>query len=76
MLFFYINLYTTKVNIVLKGIFFKSRGDQMTVGRCMRCKADREMKNEKVVVNKRGMKMAKGQCVKCGCNMCKILGKA
>lgn len=45
-------------------------------GRCMREKADREMKDVKEVTMKNGMKAAKGVCVKCGCKMYKILGKA
>ena len=42
----------------------------------MKEKADREMKDVKEVVMKNGMKAAKGVCVKCGCKMFKILGKA
>lgn len=45
-------------------------------GRCMKCKADREMKDVKEVVMKNGMKAAKGVCTKCGTKMFKILGKA
>ncbi|MFH1200322.1 MAG: DUF5679 domain-containing protein [Candidatus Micrarchaeota archaeon] len=45
-------------------------------GRCMKCKADREMKGVTEVVMKNGMKAAKGKCVKCGTSMFKILGKA
>lgn len=44
-------------------------------GRCMKCKDTREMKNVKVVTTKRGGFMAKGNCVKCDCGMCKILSK-
>ncbi len=47
----------------------------MVEGRCMRCKTQREMKDVKVVRTKRGGYMAKGKCVKCGTNMCKILSK-
>ena len=42
-------------------------------GRCMRCKTNREMKDFKVAPTARGTFMAKGQCVKCGTNMAKIL---
>ena len=45
-------------------------------GRCMRCKTTRKMKNAEVVKMKNGMKAAKGECVKCGCKMYRILGKA
>jgi hypothetical protein len=45
-------------------------------GRCMKCKADREMKDMKEVTMKNGMRAAKGICVKCGTKMFKILGKA
>jgi hypothetical protein len=45
-------------------------------GRCMKCKADREMKDMKEVTMKNGMRAAKGTCVKCGTKMFKILGKA
>lgn len=45
-------------------------------GRCMKCKAEREMKDVKEVVMKNGMKAAKGTCEKCGTKMFKILGKA
>lgn len=43
---------------------------------CVRCKAKRQFKSHKVNVSKTGMNMAKGECIKCGCKMCKILGKA
>ena len=42
-------------------------------GRCMRCKASREMKGIKMEKTKRGTFMAKGTCVKCGTKMAKIL---
>lgn len=42
-------------------------------GRCMRCKENREMKNLKLEKTKRGTYMARGNCVKCGTNMAKIL---
>ena len=43
---------------------------------CMKCRSKREMKNITEVINKRGMKMAKGTCPTCGTKMCRILGKA
>jgi hypothetical protein len=42
-------------------------------GRCMKCKQNREMKNLKLEKTKRGTYMAKGNCVKCGTKMAKIL---
>lgn len=48
----------------------------MVEGRCMRCKANREMKDVQEVVMKNGMKAAKGKCSVCDTNMYKILGKA
>ena len=45
------------------------------VGRCMKCKEQREMKDPKTVTMENGMNAAKGTCVKCGTNMYKILGK-
>jgi hypothetical protein len=42
-------------------------------GWCMKCKAKREMTNAKEVTMKNGRKAAKGQCIKCGTNMFKIL---
>lgn len=48
----------------------------MTEGYCVKCKKSVEMKDSKEVVNKRGMKMAKGKCPKCGTTVCRILGKA
>lgn len=50
--------------------------DTKVIGRCMRCKENREMKDIEEVVMKNGMKAAKGKCVVCDCNMYKILGKA
>ncbi len=44
---------------------------------CVKCKKkDVPMQNPEVVVNARGMKMAKGKCPVCGTTMCRILGKA
>lgn len=48
----------------------------MTEGRCMKCKKQVVMLEEKVVVNKRGMRMARGKCPDCGTTVCRILGKA
>ena len=47
----------------------------MVEGRCMRCKTQREMKNEKEVTMKNGMKAMSGVCVKCNTKMFKIIGK-
>jgi hypothetical protein len=52
-----------------------SKETKIYEGYCVKCKKKREMKNVKVVVSKSGMDMAKGECVKCDCKMCKILGK-
>lgn len=48
----------------------------MTEGYCVKCKKTVEIQGAKQVVNKRGMKMAKGKCAKCGTTVCRILGKA
>ena len=48
----------------------------MTEGYCVKCKGKTEMLEVKEVVNKRGMRMAKGKCPKCGTTVCRILGKA
>ena len=48
----------------------------MTEGYCVKCKKKVEMQNVEEVVNKRGMKMAKGKCPVCGTTVCRILGKA
>jgi hypothetical protein len=47
-----------------------------TTARCMKCKGPSEMKDEKEVTMKNGMKAMTGTCVKCGTKMFKILGKA
>ncbi|MEK6973662.1 MAG: DUF5679 domain-containing protein [Nanoarchaeota archaeon] len=47
----------------------------MVEGRCMRCKEQRQMKNEKEVVMKNGMKAMSGVCTNCGTKMFKIIGK-
>ena len=49
--------------------------DEPMTGRCMRCKASKEMKDVEESTMKNGGTMAKGICVDCGCKMCKILGK-
>lgn len=43
---------------------------------CVKCKAKRDMKDEKEVVMKNGRKALKGTCSTCGTGMYKILGKA
>lgn len=49
-------------------------GDKMEA-RCMRCKGPKEMTVKEINTMKNGGKMAKGECVDCGCTMCKILPK-
>ena len=44
-------------------------------GRCMRCRQNREMKDEKEVTMKNGMLAMSGICTVCGTKMFKILGK-
>ncbi len=46
----------------------------MVVGRCMKCKAQKEIQNPEIVQTARGGYMAKGTC-KCGCKMCAIISK-
>ena len=46
----------------------------MTQGYCVKCKAMREMKDVKMTTTKRGTKMAKGKCPKCGITVCRIGG--
>jgi len=45
------------------------------VGWCAKCKANKEMVNPIEEVNSRNMIMAKGQCITCKTNMCRIIGK-
>jgi hypothetical protein len=45
-------------------------------GRCMRWKEQKPMKNARMTITARGGMMAKGECSKCGCGMCRILSKA
>ena len=47
----------------------------MTEGYFVKCKTKREMLNVKEVLSKNNSRLAKGKCPKCGCNMCRILGK-
>ncbi len=55
--------------------FSENGGIKMVEGRCMRCKVQREMKDEKEVVMKNGMRAMSGLCTNCGTKMFKILGK-
>lgn len=52
------------------------RMNKMTEGRCMKCKAQVEIKNPKDEVMKNGMKAIKGECPKCGTKVFRIIGKA
>ncbi|MBI2670358.1 hypothetical protein HYX18_00025 [Candidatus Woesearchaeota archaeon] len=47
----------------------------MVDARCMRCRTQRQMKNEKEVVMKNGMRAMSGVCSNCGTKMFKIIGK-
>ena len=42
---------------------------------CMRCKTKREMVKTTETKTSKGVRMLKGECVKCQCKMCKMLGK-
>ena len=57
-------------------IILDKGGKIMAEGRCMKCRAQREIKDGKEVVTKNNMRMLKGKCPKCGTTVCKILGKA
>lgn len=46
-----------------------------TKGYCVKCKASKEMKDEKQVTMKNGRKAVKGKCPSCGTGMYRILGK-
>ena len=49
----------------------------MTIeGRCMKCKAQKPMKDAQMTITSRGGHMAKGKCSECGCGMCRIMSKA
>ena len=47
----------------------------METGYCVKCKAKREVINGKETKTKRGTKMLKGKCNKCGTTVCRMLGK-
>ena len=47
----------------------------MVKGRCMKCKAQKDMKSPKIVQTARGGYMAKGTCVDCGTKMSAIMSK-
>ena len=49
--------------------------EEKVIGRCMRCKTNREMKDVKVVEIKPGRPAAKGACTVCNTGMYKILSK-
>ena len=51
-------------------------GMLLVMGRCMKCRAQREITGGKETVTKNNMRMLKGKCPKCGTTVCKILGKA
>lgn len=50
--------------------------DEKIMGRCMRCKEQREMKDIEKVEIKPGTPAAKGKCSVCGAGMYKILPKS
>ena len=45
-------------------------------GYCMKCKAQREIKNPKQITMKNGRPATEGTCPVCGTKMTRILGKA
>lgn len=47
----------------------------MTEARCMKCKANRELKDAKIVQTKNGRSMLKGGCGTCGTICCKFVKK-
>ncbi len=47
----------------------------MVIGRCMGCKAQKEMSGPAINRTTRGGYMAKGKCKKCGTNMAAIMSK-
>lgn len=49
--------------------------DEKLEGRCMKCKAPKEMTDVEITTTKTGGKMAKGKCADCGCTVCKFLPK-
>jgi len=44
----------------------------MTTGYCMKCKAKREIKNQKSITMKNGRPATKGTCPTCGTKMYRI----
>ncbi len=48
----------------------------MAKGYCVKCKANKEMKDEQQVTLKNGRQAVKGKCPDCGTSMFRILGKA
>ncbi len=40
---------------------------------CVKCREKREIKDEKIVTNDKGRKMAKGKCAICGTNLTRFL---
>jgi hypothetical protein len=48
----------------------------MAEARCMKCKKQVSVKDEKEVVMKNGMKAISGLCCECGTKVFKILGKS
>ena len=44
-------------------------------GRCMKCKGQKEIKNEEATKMKNGMWAVKGECPDCGTKMFRIVGK-
>jgi DNA-directed RNA polymerase subunit RPC12/RpoP len=48
----------------------------MAEGRCMKCKAQVEIKDPQDTVMKNGMKAVKGVCPTCGTKVFRIMGKA
>lgn len=42
---------------------------------CVKCKKTVEMQNGKETQTKRGTRMMKGKCPKCGTTVCRMLGK-
>ena len=44
-------------------------------GYCVKCKAKKEIKDEKEVTMKNGRKAMKGVCPSCGTGMYRIMGK-
>lgn len=49
--------------------------EKKVIGRCMKCKTQKEMKNYEYVTMKNGRKAVKGNCVDCGTKMFRILKK-